>query len=263
MSYNLVYIIRWYIIAPQEIRDMAKLEDQVTPAELLNIIRGGTTKKEVIKQFRTSEQELAMMLLPLYRSRELSMEEFNDFFKGVPLKPKEAPSDDQAGEESPRPEDEPPSQILRSLSAKAEAGDREEQKRLALALPEAPLEQTVPLEPPPVAPAKAKQEEFEAEEVLEETDVVEEFEEEPDIEAEAVIKAREELVKPEPVISERVPAEPKEKAVVEPKPEPAEPTPAPSALEPAVLRSALEAIIARLTSIDHRLARIEKNLKSQ
>jgi hypothetical protein len=250
---------------------MAKLEDQVTPAELLNIIRGGATKKEVIKQFRSSEQELAMMLLPLYRSRDLSMEDFNDFFKGVALKPKETPKDEHAEEGSPRPEDEPPSQILRTLSARAEAGIREEKQKPAASSPEASLDQTVPMDaPPPPEPApKAFEPEpvsevdFEAEEIVEDADVVEEFEEEPDIEAEAVIKAQEELVKPEPEpeTPPQAPAEPVEKAAVPPKL--LEAPPAPSAPESADLRSALEVIIAKLTSIDKRLAGIEKNLKSQ
>ncbi len=95
---------------------MAKLEDQVTPIELLNIIRGGTIKKEVLKQFRTTEQELAKMLLPLYRSGELTMEEFNDFFKGLALAPQEADREGHELPAAPRPEDEAPSEILRSLS---------------------------------------------------------------------------------------------------------------------------------------------------
>jgi len=64
---------------------MAKLEDLVTPSEILEMIKGGMLKTELIKRYRTSEQELALMLLPLHRGGELSKEEFNNFFKGIPL----------------------------------------------------------------------------------------------------------------------------------------------------------------------------------
>ncbi len=90
---------------------MAKLVDQVTPPEMLEIIRDGALKNEVIKKFRTSEQELAMMLLPLYRSGTLSKEEFNDFFKGVALRKPEEPSAEKKEEE-----DEPPSAIFKALT---------------------------------------------------------------------------------------------------------------------------------------------------
>lgn len=89
---------------------MAKLGDQVTPSEMLNIIRDGALKNEVIKRFRTSEQELAIMLLPLYRNGTLSKEEFNDFFKGVALRRPEEPS------EGKKEEDEPPSAIFKALT---------------------------------------------------------------------------------------------------------------------------------------------------
>lgn len=109
---------------------MAKLEDQVTPSEMLDIIRDGALKNEIIKRFRTSEQELAMMLLPLYRSGTLSKEEFNDFFKGVALrKPEEPPTGK---------EDEPPSAIFKALTdvhdrkvieAAIKAAEEEEKKQ--------------------------------------------------------------------------------------------------------------------------------------
>lgn len=126
---------------------MAKLEDQVTPSEMLEIIRDGALKNEVMKRFRTSEQELAMMLLPLYRSGTLSKEEFNDFFKGVALRKPEEPESEKARE------DEPPSAIFKALSdvhdrkvveAAVKAAEEEEDK-------EAPVKEA----PPKVRPKKA------------------------------------------------------------------------------------------------------------
>jgi hypothetical protein len=71
---------------------MAKLEDLITPSEILEVIKGGKLKSELIKRYRTSEQELAKMLYPLYRGGELTKEEFNNFFKGVPLFQHETPA---------------------------------------------------------------------------------------------------------------------------------------------------------------------------
>ncbi len=65
---------------------MAKLEDRITPQYLLTSIRSGAPKIEITKEFRTNDRELAHMLLPLYRSGEMTKEEFNDFFKGVAVK---------------------------------------------------------------------------------------------------------------------------------------------------------------------------------
>ena len=49
---------------------MAKLEELIAPAELLDMIRKGAMKSELSKKYRASEQDLAMMLLPLYRTRK-------------------------------------------------------------------------------------------------------------------------------------------------------------------------------------------------
>ena len=65
---------------------MAKLEELMTPSELVAAIRDGAAKDELVKQYRASEQALAMMLLPLYRRGEFTKEEFNNFFKGIPIK---------------------------------------------------------------------------------------------------------------------------------------------------------------------------------
>ena len=55
---------------------MAKLVDQITADDLLSTIREGSVKKEIIKKFRTSDEELAKMLLPLYRGGQMTKEEF-------------------------------------------------------------------------------------------------------------------------------------------------------------------------------------------
>jgi hypothetical protein len=66
-------------------KKMARLEDKISPTGLLLAIKSGRLKNEIIKEYRTSEEELAMMLLPMYRSGELSKQEFNRFFRGVPV----------------------------------------------------------------------------------------------------------------------------------------------------------------------------------
>ncbi len=99
---------------------MARLEELVNPTELLAEIKYGSTKNELIKKYRTSEQELAMMLLPMYRRNEMTKEEFNSFFQGISLKV--SPEDNQQKKsdaqpvEPQKPEDEPPSEILQRLS---------------------------------------------------------------------------------------------------------------------------------------------------
>jgi hypothetical protein len=245
---------------------MAKLEDQITPAELLNIIRGGATKKEVCKQFRTSEQELAVMLLPLYRSRELTMEEFNDFFKGLALKPKEVAREGQPVPASPRPEDEPPSEILRSLSEKAQDKAREEKKKPVVVAveekPEPAPAQEAQLQAPPAPAADEAETDLEVEEILTEEETADDFVEEPDIEAEAVIEARRELEQPEAAEKPLPAAIPQPEAEAAPaKSREAAPPPAtePESME---TRQALQIIIAKLSSIDEHLARIEKKLKN-
>lgn len=99
---------------------MARLEELVNPAELLEEIKNGSTKNELIKKYRTSEQELAMMLLPIYRRNEMTKEEFNSFFQGISLKVSsdnnEQKKSDAPPAESQKPEDEPPSEILQRLS---------------------------------------------------------------------------------------------------------------------------------------------------
>ncbi|AFM22988.1 hypothetical protein [Desulfomonile tiedjei] len=99
---------------------MARLEELVNPTELLAEIKNGSTKNELIKKYRTSEQELAMMLLPMYRRNEMTKEEFNSFFQGISLKVSSEDNQQKKSDAQPvepqRPEDEPPSEILQRLS---------------------------------------------------------------------------------------------------------------------------------------------------
>lgn len=204
---------------------MAKLKDQVTPAELLETIRAGAMKNDIMKKHRASEQELAMMLLPLYRGGELTKEEFNDFFKGVPLRPMEEASKAEVEAEPPgKTEDQPPSEIFRSLTA----------------------------EPTPVAT-----------EVLPEEPAPEKDEELLDFDISAVEKAVEsaELDKPTAleeadfaVEQEARPVESDEELADEQEESPA------AAMDQTVMSPILEMIASKLDSIDARLAAIEKKL---
>ena len=106
---------------------MAKLEELVTPTELVAAIRDGAAKDELVKTYKASEQELAMMLLPLYRRGEFTKEEFNNFFKGVPVKRDDEPQSAHTPFDAAttQPEFEPPSEILRSLSKAARQVENE------------------------------------------------------------------------------------------------------------------------------------------
>lgn len=256
---------------------MARLEDQVTPIELLNIIRGGTVKNDVLKEYRTTDQELAKMLLPLYRSGDLSMEEFNDFFKGVPLTPKK-PDNDGQEPSGPRPEDEAPSEILRSLS-EDRAGKSAESSRKGSAGPAEPTPEPEALsfpepsaspEPPMASVESAIVEEIQAEELFEEGELEEEFLEEPDIEVEGALqpeadmKALEAVLPPKPPVPARVvetqpPAAPPAPAAPVEKPAPVEAETAAS--DPESVQKALNTIITKLSSMEVLLARIEKHLR--
>ena len=94
---------------------MAKLEDLITPSQILELIRGGMLKTELIKRYKTSEQELAMVLVPLYRGGELTKEEFNNFFQGLSLAPNETPvAEAPEAARTQEPVDRP-GEIIRSL----------------------------------------------------------------------------------------------------------------------------------------------------
>lgn len=87
---------------------MAKLEQLVTPLELLAHIRGGALKGDILKQYKTTDQELAIMLQPLYRRGNMTKDEFNDFFKGLSVKPPAGPAGKPAvSEEKAEPKPEP------------------------------------------------------------------------------------------------------------------------------------------------------------
>jgi hypothetical protein len=97
---------------------MAKLEEQTTPEELLKEIKDGALKQDLIKKYKVSEQDLAMMLLPLYREGKLTKEEFNDFFRGIAVTGGDIASRDSS-------HDDTPSEILRSLAKTLRFGKTE------------------------------------------------------------------------------------------------------------------------------------------
>jgi len=141
---------------------MARLEELVNPSELLATIRTGLMKTEVLKKYKTSDQELAMMLLPLYRRGEMTKEEFNNFFQGIPIvgaTPETAPV------EAPLPEnpvEEPPSEIRQALSKLFHRRSSTEPKPAAkeeVALPEEKTPSPPPEKQmqPAVAPAPVAQ----------------------------------------------------------------------------------------------------------
>ncbi|MFH0823759.1 MAG: hypothetical protein V2B18_13500 [Pseudomonadota bacterium] len=70
---------------------MARLDDRISADDLLERIRSGALKHELIKDYRTTESELAQMLLPLWRGGRMTKDEFNNFFKPDRTPPKESP----------------------------------------------------------------------------------------------------------------------------------------------------------------------------
>jgi hypothetical protein len=142
---------------------MARLEELVNPSDLLAAIKSGSLKNELLKKYKTSDQELAMMLLPMYRQGEMTKEEFNKFFQGIPLTGEQALASQAEESAQPKPPDEPPSEILATLSklfhrkssAEPKPAPKEEPTALASAQPEPapePQEELVVLEEVPPAP---------------------------------------------------------------------------------------------------------------
>lgn len=189
---------------------MAKLEDLVTPSEILDVMKDGAIKADLIKRFKTSDADLAKMLLPLYRNGQLTKDEFNNFFQGLPIVPPE-----------PSPE----------VSAPAPSPEREAPTLEVPVLPPQVAEAPEPA-PPPV-PDEAPTEEEEAPAEVEELP-----ESAPEAATIETLPDEEEV--------ELVPELPAAPPAVEEEP------PLPSAV--------LEMILARLSSIDNRLATIEKKL---
>lgn len=203
---------------------MAKLKDQMTSQELLELILSGTIKNEIIKKYRSSDEELAMMLLPLYRNGDLSKEEFNDFFKGVTLSPRESETAEPTRE--PSQEDLPPSEIVRSLAP--------EEHELPPEVEE-PVEHAEPAES--AAPEEAL--DLDLTPPSEEAEILEPVP--PDTSAYVNGEAPEEKTE----ISPSGPGEEQFRS------------------DSAAVSSILDMIFAKLGSIDSRLAVIEKKLSSQ
>ncbi len=212
---------------------MAKLEDRLTPSELVEAIRSGAKKSELIKKYRTTDQELATVLHSLYRKGEVSKEEFNDFFKGVAHR---RPQTSTGHSEVAVPvitEDQAPSEILASLTAAA-----------AQEIPEGPLAEPLQVGPtgnPLTVAAPAP-------------DAV------PSIDG----PRREFLTSPLRKDAPESEAEPPA-----PHPEiqdrsffPSLGTAAGGKLDSAGVASFLETILGRLNSVEARLAEIEKKLKT-
>jgi hypothetical protein len=128
---------------------MAKLEELMTPSELVDAIRDGAAKDELVKKYKASEQELAMMLLPVYRRGEFTKEEFNNFFKGLPVRRSDEAQLQSVSDEGPptQPEFEPPSEILKSLSRAASQVEDEVQASSGAENEEESYEESIVSEP--------------------------------------------------------------------------------------------------------------------
>jgi hypothetical protein len=244
---------------------MAKLEEKITPSDLLTAIRGGRLKDELIKEFRSSDEELAMMLLPLYRSGELKKDEFNKFFKGESLTEEvETPGPEKA--EAPEKEQEvdhdAPTEFLGAFSrvfsrkpnaekapeAPPEEPETHEQRQEAPTRPVFEAMKEAEEEEPPVEPAEEADMDLDLKDTAE---VEAESEEEPEVEPELEPDFGQ-LEDEEDMESSSADSAPI--AVVEAvsdEPPAAEPTD-----ESGTLR-ALEDIRSRLDSIESRLAKLE------
>jgi hypothetical protein len=200
---------------------MAKPDMQLTLEELLKIIKAGALKDEIVKQHKTSEQELALALLPAYRNGELTKEEFNMFFQGMSLRP-------QVNVEP----DGPPGPV--AAGEQVESSPVQEKRQKASLEPQGGfaglLTGKSPKEPD-------KQSELEGEEALTGRHGALDRKEEPSTTAE----------RNEP-----------EKAVAQE--EAAEPVVTNERVEAPQSVARLEVVLTRLDSIDRRLARIEEKL---
>lgn len=218
---------------------MAKNELRTDGKEIVEAILTGKLKKEIEKEFRISEEELATTLLPLYRAGHLTKEEFNSFFKGKPVQRVQEPPTPEATEpaDKPRPVKEPSSEAPEySVSGTF--------KKFTEAAQEEPIEE------------ETEEESLEMEEI--------DFEEEVDAPLEAeVIEESPEPTAPEP------PEAPEEQPAQEQSVEAQSPAPPAGAEEvedfqdmrvPSKLERTLDKIWKRLDSIDRRLHEIGKKL---
>ncbi len=203
---------------------MAKLEDLVTPSEILDVMKDGAVKADLIKRFKTSDAELAKMLLPLYRSGQLTKEEFNSFFQGLPIAQQELPREVSDTLPFTRLEEPTPKEPEPLPPQFAEA------PKLTPPVAEPLKVAPIVAEPPEPAPFPPPEE------------LVAEVEEVPEAVSE-IVAEEVSVVDDEVEIVSEVSAPP---SAIETE------TPLPSAV--------LEMILARLSSIDKRLSGIEKKL---
>ncbi|MEW6112380.1 MAG: hypothetical protein AB1664_09655 [Thermodesulfobacteriota bacterium] len=147
---------------------MALFKDRVDPNVLVERAKAGALKSEIEKDYKISDEELAMILLPLYRKGELTKDQFNDFFRGLPIKP--APESAAQATEGPSIGDTVPEMAVAEepeVEAEIVAEEPEPESELApepaLASPPE-VEEEVPAELEPAAqapepPAEKPQEE--------------------------------------------------------------------------------------------------------
>ncbi|MEW6533811.1 MAG: hypothetical protein AB1473_23475 [Thermodesulfobacteriota bacterium] len=143
---------------------MALFKDRVDPNVLVERAKAGALKSEIEKDYKISDEELAMILLPLYRKGELTKDQFNDFFRGLPIKP--APESAAQATEGPSIGDTVPEMVVaEEPEVEAEIVPEEPEPEPEPALASAPeVEEEVPAELEPAAqapepPAEKPQEE--------------------------------------------------------------------------------------------------------
>lgn len=219
---------------------MARLEELVTPSDLLAAIKSGSLKNELLKKYRTSDQELAMMLLPLYRQGEMTKEEFNKFFQGIPLTGEQAQAAQAEESGQPKTPDEPPSEILATLSKLFHRKSSAEPK------PEPKEEPTVSASAEP-APAPEPQEELEV------------LEEEPP----PVPLRKEAPVPPSASVAPERDVETLDLKFDDEEllPEPPKAREAISIPDSATLQDLVDTIFAKITAIENRVEALEKKIR--
>ncbi len=92
---------------------MARIDDQINPTEVVDAIKEGALKSQIMTDYRISDEELAMILLPQFRKGRLTKDEFNDFFRGLPVNRKHQTSLERLAGEG----------LVEAVETEAEPGD--------------------------------------------------------------------------------------------------------------------------------------------